>query len=421
MSHSMLEAVTPRMQVDDLPPKLPVHLVVATNFIAPHTLSGWFALDRRVEKLTILLSTQMEANRPWPAEWGDLDVRIQRTTTLKRSWGHRLGFRDASFMHFPWDTIFQLRKLKPHVVISAELGARSAMCAVYRMFARRVPLIVWCGLSEHTEKSRGRLRHWIRRVLLKTPDCVLINGDSGQRYLESQGLPAERIQHYSYATIPAMYEAGSDFREADNAHRLVYVGQLIDRKGALPFVTALVEWCRKNPYRTIDFDLFGSGAQQADIEALQIPDNLNLHFHGESDYDAIIKGLCEGGIFAFPTLADEWGLAVNEAMASGLPVLGSVYSQAVDELIEDGHNGWRFRPDHPEELEHAIDQALNMAPAELNEMRVAARERVRPLTPEKTANDVVNAIRKLIPAAELDKLAIEFHELAATRSPSDPS
>ena len=42
------------------------------------------------------------------------------------------------------------------------------------------------------------------------------------------------------------------------------------------------------------------------------------------------------GIFVLPTLADEWGLVVNEAMASGLPVLGSVYSQAAHELCGDG-------------------------------------------------------------------------------------
>jgi glycosyltransferase involved in cell wall biosynthesis len=31
-----------------------------------------------------------------------------------------------------------------------------------------------------------------------------------------------------------------------------------------------------------------------------------------------------------------WGLLVNEAMAAGLPVLGSVYAQAVEELVQDG-------------------------------------------------------------------------------------
>ena len=51
----------------------------------------------------------------------------------------------------------------------------------------------------------------------------------------------------------------------------------------------------------------------------------------------------KASLFAFPTLADEWGVVVNEAMAAGLPVLGSIYSQAVEELVEDGVSGWVFR------------------------------------------------------------------------------
>ena len=51
------------------------------------------------------------------------------------------------------------------------------------------------------------------------------------------------------------------------------------------------------------------------------------------------------GVLVFPTLADEWGLVVNEALAAGVPVLGSLYSQAVEELVRDGENGWTFRPD----------------------------------------------------------------------------
>ena len=60
----------------------------------------------------------------------------------------------------------------------------------------------------------------------------------------------------------------------------------------------------------------------------------------------------------FPTLSDTWGLVVNEAMAMGLPVLGSVKSQAVTELIEDGVSGWWFDPTSPQDLERAVDRAL---------------------------------------------------------------
>ena len=396
MSSNVLEVLTPRTTYEDSPPVLPLHVVVATNFIAPHTLSGWLGLDRRVEKLTILLNTAMETNRNWQPEFGNLDVRIQRTTTLEGTWGSSLGFKDANFVHIPWDTIGQLRKLKPDVVISAELGPRSMFCAMHRLMNPKVPLIYWCGLSEHTEKDRGWARHLMRKGVLGRADAVLINGASGQRYLEKMGLPSDRIHHYSYATIPAMYEAGSDHRPESAAHKLVYVGSLIDRKGVLPFTKALSSWASKHPDRVVEFTLLGGGPVEDELKQLSKPDNLRLDMRGQSDYEAIIAGLGDAGIFAFPSLADEWGLAVNEAMATGLPVLGCVYSQAVEELVEYGVHGWTFRTDFEIEMEQAIDDALSTPVAEVEKMRAVCRERVRALSPEKTAEDVVTAIRAVM-------------------------
>src|SRR5207249_4625429 len=99
------------------------------------------------------------------------------------------------------------------------------------------------------------------------------------------------------------------------------------------------------------------------------------------------------GILAFPTLADEWGIVVNEALASGLPVLGRVYSQAVEELVRDGKNGWTFRPDRSDELFAALDRALTAPKTRLDEMRAEARRSVEHLTAEFVGQRIVDAIR----------------------------
>jgi hypothetical protein len=100
----------------------------------------------------------------------------------------------------------------------------------------------------------------------------------------------------------------------------------------------------------------------------------------------------EAGILAFPTLADEWGLVVNEAMAAGVPVLGSRYSQAVLELVEDARTGWTFRPDRADECLDAIDRALATPPEDLERMRSACRERVAEFSFEAVAERMLDAI-----------------------------
>src|SRR5215211_554937 len=96
-------------------------------------------------------------------------------------------------------------------------------------------------------------------------------------------------------------------------------------------------------------------------------------------------------MLVFPTLADEWGLVVNEAMACGLPVLGSTYSQAVEELVEDGTNGWVFRPDSHEATFNALDRALRTPHEVLQGMRESARNKVSELDPDVVAQRVVAA------------------------------
>ncbi len=86
-------------------------------------------------------------------------------------------------------------------------------------------------------------------------------------------------------------------------------------------------------------------------------------------------------------------MVVNEALASGLPVLGSVYSQAVEELCVEGETGWQFRPDARGEMEQALQRALETPVERLNEMRFAARARAAEITPQNSAERMVEAMK----------------------------
>jgi hypothetical protein len=82
----------------------------------------------------------------------------------------------------------------------------------------------------------------------------------------------------------------------------------------------------------------------------------------------------------------------NEAMAAGLPVLGSLYSQSVEELVVEGETGWTFRPDREREIDSALERVLTTPFEVLQQMRVTARDRVRNLTPDFVADQILQAI-----------------------------
>ena len=377
------------------------NVCLLTNIIPPYYLPVFQrlreSLNEQLIDFRVLLSTPMEPNRNWNPEWGDLPVTVQKCWTIKTRWKHEQGFSDETWRHFPYDTLPYLARIQPDVVISLQLGFRTLQSALYRKLFPQSRLIIWTGLSEHTEKGLPRWRILQRKVLLRAADAVLVNGRSGRNYLMSVGVPRARIFPEPYCAEVSEHLALPLRRRPDVSRRLIYVGQLTVRKGLQPFLAVLSEWLRRHPAETCEFWIAGDGPLREQLEEFPSFPQLRLRFLGSVTYEKLPDFYSQGGIFVFPTLADEWGVVVNESMAAGLPILGSLHSQAVEELVQDGVNGWTFHPDCPEETYRALDRALTTSDAQLDEMRQSGRERIRPFSPEFGAACYLAAIEHVRP------------------------
>jgi glycosyltransferase involved in cell wall biosynthesis len=381
-----------RLRSREMPPFDRLRVAFLTNLIPPYHKPVLDCVARRYGSLRVLLSTPMEANRPWKLEWQGLDVVVQKTWTLAGSWRHPGGFSEPLRVHLPLDTFAQLRRYRPHVVISGEMGMRTLLAALYRKFNRRSRLIVWAEVSEATERGRGLLRRVIRPLLCRHADAFLAVGSSGARYLRSLGVGAAKIFPLRYSSGVEQFSANDIARPPERAHRLLYTGQLVERKGLLPFLETLSKWAAAHPERSVEFVVVGSGPLRSALETFAAPVNLELRLHASLPYEDLPRIYSEAGLFVLPTLADSWGVVVNEALAAGLPVLGSVRAQAVKELLEDGKNGWTFEPGRPEEIYSAIDRAMTASCGQLDTMRAYARSTALALTPDDTARLIDDAI-----------------------------
>jgi len=375
----------------DLQP-LPVRVAVLTNFIPPYMLPVLQRLSSKVADLRVFVSTTMEADRSWRLDWTGLHVTVQKTVTIAVRRRHPIGYSLPGFLHVPYDTVQLLHDFKPEIVISSQLGSRTLQSFLYCKMSRHARLITWADLSEHSECGIGKIRSATRRILLRSSDAVLVNGASGARYVERLGAPAKTVFRLPFVRDMDDLASLPVTRDSALSHRLLYVGQLIEHKGIHLFLAALARWKRHNPQRPHECWVVGEGPLQHELEQSARSNGLNVRFLGPVPFDELFRVYESAGIFVLPTLGDTWGLVVNEALAAGLPVLGSRFSQAVEELVEDGVNGWIFRSDQPEEIDSALDRALNAPEATLRQMRVAARARVEHLTPEFAAARIMEAI-----------------------------
>jgi glycosyltransferase involved in cell wall biosynthesis len=377
-----------------------MRVALLQNFVAPYRVLLYERLRDRLTAFRVFVSTPMESDRNWAVDWGSLDVVVQRNLTVRRRASDPMGFTRMLQVHFPLDTLPQLWKFRPDAVISVELGFRTLQAVLFKMFRPQTRLIIWCKLSEHTERRWGFVRLTLRRFLLAKADAVLVNGESGATYITRLGISGSRVFRVNQPVDISLFAAVKRERPATARTRLLCCGALIARKGVLSFLRHIDQWLRHHPDKEIELWWLGSGPLRDELEAFICASNLSQRFLGEVPYSELPFWYCKADILAFPTLADEWGLVVNEAMAAGLPVMGSVYSQAVTELIEDGVTGWLFDPTDEASTEGALDRLYSVSAKKLAEMRAAAQERIALLTPEATADKIFDLLCKVVKPAK---------------------
>ena len=376
------------------PPPAAGNLSVAllTNFIPPYQRPVLDLLSMRYRRLRVLLSTAMEKNRPWTVDWQGLDVVVQNTFTLKGNWHHARGFSEPLAVHVPFDTVQQLRKFSPDVVISAEMGVRTLFAILYRQLHPRSRLVIWAEAAEPNDGGRGIARRIARRVFVKNADAFLAVGGYTVEYLRRIGADNSKIFKVAYASDLARFSVNGLQRSPDAAKRLLFSGQLVERKGLIPFLGILADWAAAHPQQPVEFWLVGDGPLRSTIESFPLPPNVKLVLRGVFQYADLPAIYSEAGVFVLPTLADTWAVVVNEALAAGLPVLGSVYAQAVAELVENGYNGWTYRIDNRQEAFAALQRMMDTSLVELEVMRANARDVAKNLSPEKVAGLIDAAV-----------------------------
>ncbi|QXD14345.1 glycosyltransferase family 4 protein [Rhodocaloribacter litoris] len=328
----------------------------------------------------------MEENRNWEhINVGSLDVRYQRCVTVARTWRHPANFEETTYLHIPYDTLSQLAAFNPDVIISAELGARTSQAVLYRKLHPGTRLVVYADLSERTEQGREGWRGLLRRWILRHADAIITNGTSGERYIQKLGFSPEYIYKIPYTTDLSLFAESPVICKENGQLELIYVGSLSQRKGLVIFCEHL-DACVRESKRDVRLTLVGNGPMQEEIARMKHRLAFKLNLVGDVAYEQLPDYYAAADAFVFPTLADTWGLVVNEAMAAGLPIIGSRYSQAVEELVVDGVHGWTFYPDQPETVYKALHQLFAMSAEERKEMGETARKAALEWSPELVAS-----------------------------------
>jgi len=155
---------------------------------------------------------------------------------------------------------------------------------------------------------------------------------------------------------------------------LLFLGNLLPRKGLLPLLNALAEVDR-NLWRLtvvggLDFEPAHTALVRRRIQQLHLADAVRLA--GPCRDDDLRKILRASHVFCMPYAYEGFGIAILEAMAFGLPAIGS-REGAAKETINHGVNGFLLAPDDLAGLAPLLMQLQQNRP-QLRQLSLAARD-----------------------------------------------
>jgi glycosyltransferase involved in cell wall biosynthesis len=241
----------------------------------------------------------------------------------------------------------RLARFQPDIVHLADpmlLG----LAGVYWSKRIAVPVVAayHTNLAEYARHFRlGILKPVIwryRRFLHNQCAATLCPSPSTATMLSLQGF--ERVHLWPRGVDSALFSPDKrdpTRRQAlgadDRSTLILYVGRVSHEKNLMVLAQAFRALARPD----LRLAIVGDGPARGEIEAALT--GLPVTFTGYLQGEDLAATYASGDIFAFPSTTETFGQVVQEAMASGLPVVGSD-AEGVCDLVQQGETGVLARP-----------------------------------------------------------------------------
>ena len=174
-------------------------------------------------------------------------------------------------------------------------------------------------------------------------------------YLRELGFAADRIEGCYDVVDNDLFRKGTEAlheNESITAESFglptspyfLYVGRMAEEKNVALLLRSWLDY--RDGGGIWPLVLVGAGPELASLKAAAAASNYgaDVQFPGLRSSRELLPFYAFAGCFVLPSTREPWGLVVNEAMASGLPVIVSARCGCAPELVQAGLNGLLFDP-----------------------------------------------------------------------------
>jgi glycosyltransferase involved in cell wall biosynthesis len=268
---------------------------------------------------------------------------------------------------------------RPEVVACTGWADPEYHAALVRCHARRIPAIVMSD-STYEDEPRQWWRERLKRPVIRAFAAAVVAGSRSRAYLRRFGFPEEAIfepwdvvDNGHFFRVAATAPSGPAARPY-----FLCISRYLPKKNLVRLVEAYAAYRGLHGPAAWNLVVLGSGEMAEDLNRAVSATGTGAFVHrpGFVQYDELPAYYGSAGAAVLPSLSDQWGLAVNEAMAAGLPVIVSTACGCAPDLVAEGENGFTFDPADTGALAQAMLRVAALPDEERRRMGAAGRLRI---------------------------------------------
>jgi glycosyltransferase involved in cell wall biosynthesis len=354
----------------------PIKVEILSNEIAPYRVPLYNRLSSEEGlDIEVLFCSKRIRERQW-------EIRTDRHFKNVILPGFNLRLRKSNYaqeirtIHVNPTLLLHLFRRSPDVVIAVEFSIPAVTAFTYcKLLGKRY--ISWSEGTLYTERHNSRAQQALRHLIIPRADtCIAVSSGAKEKYVALGAHPDRVFIGIQTVDVDAMAQKCQALREAKRTYReeqnisgkiILFTGHLNERKGVIHLLKSLAFLRAQIP--DVYLVLAGEGPEREKlIDFCRVNGLIDaVTFAGFIPQDALPSFYAAADVFVLPSLEDTFGVVVSEAMASGLPVVCSMYAGAAQDLIVEGVNGYRVDPVNHRQLAQRLFDILSN-PAVAKEM-----------------------------------------------------
>jgi glycosyltransferase involved in cell wall biosynthesis/GT2 family glycosyltransferase len=242
-----------------------------------------------------------------------------------------------------------LRESRPDVLVVSGWSTYAAQGAIAWSRAHRIPYVLL--VESHDLGPRAQWRKAVKGAvvprLVRGASSVLVVGSAARESVVARGASPERVRVFANTVdVDAWRDraaklsgrrdelrAGAGIAEEDVV--ILSVARLVPEKG-IDILLRAVAAAEAPRLRIV---VAGSGPEARSLSGEAARLGVRLEIRGDLGEDALAQEYVRADVFALLSSQETWGVVVNEAAASGLPLVLSDRVGSAHDLLEDGRNG----------------------------------------------------------------------------------